>query len=115
MESGKLLALFMNFHLFAFELIQFFTDSSFVSWREPGPGFVCAAVIVLSICALHILIEAQNPPSHQLCYCRPHTQLSGESPFNLLYGFMLISFICLFQNVPLLQFLSTGPLTKSSH
>lgn len=49
----------------------------FISRGQSGPGLVGAAVVVLGVCHLHVLVEAQDPPSDQFRHRGPHAKLDG--------------------------------------
>lgn len=48
-----------------------------VSRREPRPGLVRTPVVVVGTGALDVLMEAQDLPGLQLCYCGPVDELEG--------------------------------------
>lgn len=53
-----------------------FTNTHLVGCREPSPGLVCSPVVVLSLCDLHIVAEAdEDLRLPQLLNCRPLAEL----------------------------------------
>lgn len=112
MESGVDAALLMHLHLRALELIQLFPDCRLVSRGELRPGLVATAIVVLSIGALHILMETQDFPSLELSHCGSLTELPGEPPFDLTPLCPPVCLILGLENVSLLQLHRCGSLAQ---
>ena len=57
------------------DVVETVCVSHLVCGGEFGPGFICTAVVVVGVGTLHVLVEAQDRPGLQLCYCWPLGQL----------------------------------------
>jgi len=114
MESGHVTTVFMNFHLEALELIQFFSNGSLVLGSQSSPGLVCSSIVVVCCSDFNVIIETDDLTGLQLLDGGSETQLSIEDgfllfplPHHLFWGLS-------FEDVPLLQFLRGGPQAESS-
>lgn len=85
---------FVNSHLWAFKFIEFLANRRLILRCQPRPWLVGSPIVVLRLCHLDVVIEANNLLLLQLLDGRSEAQLSKQVALLLLFGFLLF-FWCL--------------------
>lgn len=68
---------FMNFHLEALELIQFFSNGSLVLRGQSSPWLICSSIVIMCRGNFNVIIETDDLSGLQLFDSRSETQLSN--------------------------------------
>ena len=77
----------MDLHFHGFEVVEFLSDLGLVSGRQPGPGFVCPSVVLVSLRHFDVVVEANDFPLLELLDSGSERKFPQQCPSLLFLEF----------------------------